>query len=141
MFINREDLNNSLYEEIIDAITRQCGDAEKAEARINYGIRTAVSIAESHLCSLWDTSSIFDKTGDMRNPMLVDICCNIALYIIADVLEEMPATIANPYEGSMELLDKIVNGKISIPGATRPADPDTGVPDSYIKHGNIDRIF
>ena len=141
MYITREDLDNSVYEEIIDAITRRCGNEEKAEARVTYGIRSAISIVESHLCGLWDTAKIFDKEGDDRNPMLVDICCNIALYIIADVLEEMPVTIADPYKNAMKLLKKIMRGQISIPGATRPVDPDTGSPDSYIKYGNIDRVY
>ena len=142
MFITREDLDNSLYEEIIDAIVhRYEGNEAKADVRIEYGIRTAVSIVESHLCSLWETSFIFGKTGFERNPMLVDICCNIALYIIADVLEQIPETVAVPYEDSMKLLEKIMKGEIAIPGAVRPVNPDTGVPDNYIKHGDVTRIY
>jgi phage gp36-like protein len=142
MFITREDLDNSLYEEIINAVVQKCaGNEEKAGARITYGIRTALSIVESHLCSLWDTSKIFDKTGDDRSPMLVDICCDIALYVIADVLEDMPATVSKSYEDAIALLEKIMSGKMSIPGAVRPLNPDTGVPDTYIKHGGISRVY
>ena len=142
MFITREDLDNSLYEETINAIVRfYDGNEPKAQARIDYGIRTAISTVEAHICSLWDASQIFSKTGVERNPMLVDICCNIALYIIADVLEVIPVTIAGPYKDAMKLLKKIVKSEISIPGATRPVDPETGAPDNYIKHGGIARIY
>jgi CheY-specific phosphatase CheX len=74
------------YNEIIDAITRLDTDRER------YGIRTAEAIVKSRLATRFDVEYIFGKTGDDRDAMIVDIVANIALYIIADVLEEMPVT-------------------------------------------------
>lgn len=142
MFITREDLDNSLYEYIIDAIIQLYeGNEPKAQGRIDYGIRTAESTLKSKLGSLWNLDDLFAKTGDEREPVLVDACANIALYIIADVLEEMPVTIANPYDRTMEWIKEVQDSDATIPGATRPVDPDTGQPDNYIKHGDIDRIY
>jgi phage gp36-like protein len=142
MFITREDLDNSLYEEIIDAIIRHGqGSEAKAQERVTYGIRTAESVLRSELGSLWDLEPLFARTGEEREPVLVDACANIALYIIADVLEQMPVTVAEPYERTVKWIERVQKGSASIPGAARPADPDTGQTDSYIKHGNIDRIY
>ncbi|MDR1155810.1 MAG: DUF1320 domain-containing protein [Bacteroidales bacterium] len=142
MFINREDLDNSLYGYVIDAIVQRCeGNEEKAEGRVRYGIMTAESILTSELGSLWDLGPLLARTGDDREPVLVDACANIALYIIADVLEQMPVTVADPYERTMKWIERVQKGDAAIPGAIRPLDPDTGEPDSYIRNGNIERIY
>jgi phage gp36-like protein len=142
MFLTRQDLDNSLYEGIIDAIIQLYESNEaKAQARVDYGIRTAESILKSELGSLWNLDNLFSKTGDDREFVLVDACANIALYIIADVLEQMPVTIADPYERAMKWIEKVQNGDATIPGAIRPVDPSTGQPDNYINHGEINRVY
>jgi phage gp36-like protein len=135
MFITRDDLNKNLYAEIIDAITRLDG------AREEYGIRTAEEKVKSYLAGKYDLDFIFSKTGDERNFMIVDTVANIALYIIADVLEQMPVTIQNAYENSMEYLKDLQAGKAVLPGVPEPKDPNTGEPDTYIRHGYIDNRY
>jgi CheY-specific phosphatase CheX len=135
MFITREDLNMSLYNEIIDAITRLDTDRER------YGIRTAEAIVKSRLATRFDVGYIFGKAGDDRDAMIVDIVANIALYIIADVLEEMPVTIQNPYGRSIELLKELQEGQATLPGVPEPTNPETGEPDAYIKYGNLSNRY
>jgi phage gp36-like protein len=135
MFITREDLNKNLYTEIIDAITRL--EPEREE----YGIRAAEEKVKSYLAGKYDLDFIFSKTGDERNFMIVDTVANIALYIIADVLEQMPVTIQNAYENSMEYLKDLQAGKAMLVGVPEPKDPDTGEPDTYIRYGQPDNRY
>ena len=130
MFITREDLNMSLYEEIIDAITR------KDVNRETYGIRTAEAEVTAKLAVRFDVDFIFSKTGNDRNAVVVDIVANIALYIIADVLEEMPVTIQSAYDRSIALLDELQTGKATLFGIPEPTNPETGEKDTYIRFGN-----
>jgi Protein of unknown function (DUF1320). len=132
MYITREDLNKKLYEEIIDAIVRD--DPEREE----YGIRVAIETVRTYVSSRYDVDQEFKKTGKARNFMLVNICAKIAMYEIADVLEQMPVTIQNPYDNTMELLKDIQAGKATLPGVSEPTDPETGEPDTYIKYGQSD---
>ncbi|MDR3350715.1 MAG: DUF1320 domain-containing protein [Prevotellaceae bacterium] len=135
MFITRDDLNKNLYAEIINAITRL------DETRETYGIRTAEEKVKSYLGGKYDLDFIFSKTGDERNYMIVDTVANIALYIIADVLEQMPVTIQNTYENSMEYLKDIQAGKAILPGVPEPTNPDTGEPDTFIRYGQPDNRY
>jgi phage gp36-like protein len=135
MFIEREDLNKNLYAEIIDAITRL--DATREE----YGIKAAEEKVRSYLAGKYDLDFIFSKTGNGRNFMIVDTVANIALYIIADVLEQMPVTIQNAYENSMEYLKDLQAGKAMLVGVPEPTDPNTGEPDTYIRYGQPDNRY
>lgn len=135
MFITRDDLNKNLYVEIIDAITRL------DETREEYGIRAAEEKVKSYLAGKYDLDFIFSKVGDERNFMVVDTVANIALYIIADVLESMPVTIQNAYENSMEYLKDLQAGKATLSGIPEPKDPETGEPDTYIRYGQPDNRY
>jgi phage gp36-like protein len=135
MFITRDDLNKNLYAEIIDAITRL------DETREEYGIRTAEEKVKSYLAGKYDLDFIFSKTGDDRNFMIVDTVANIALYIIADVLEQMPVTIQNAYENSTEYLKDLQAGKAILPNVPEPTNPETGEPDAYIRYGQPDNRY
>ena len=131
MFISREDLNNSLFEEIIDAVTR------KSDTRVEYGIKTAIERVKSYLAGRYDLDKLFAAEGEDRNYMVVDITANIALYIIADVLEEMPVTIQSSYDETKKLLEDLQAGKAILPGVPAPTDPETGEEDTYVKYGTI----
>jgi phage gp36-like protein len=135
MFITRDDLNKNIYAEIIDAITRLDGTREE------YGIRAAEEKVKSYLAGKYDLDFIFSKVGDERNFMVVDTVANIALYIIADVLENMPVTIQNAYENSMEYLKDLQAGKAALSGIPEPKDPETGEPDTYIRYGQPDNRY
>ena len=129
LYITREDLNKKLYEEIIDAIVRE--DPEREE----YGIRVAMETVRTYIASRYDVDREFQKTGKGRNFMLVNICAKIAMYEIADILEQMPVTIQNPYDKTIELLKDIQAGKATLTDIPEPVDPETGEPDTYIKYG------
>ena len=135
MFITRDDLNKNLYVEIIDAITRL------DETREEYGIRAAEEKVKSYLAWKYDLDFIFSKVGDERNFMIVYTVANIALYIIADVLESMPVTIQNAYENSMEYLKDLQAGKATLSGIPEPKDLETGEPDTYIRYGQPDNRY
>jgi phage gp36-like protein len=135
MFITRSDLNKNLYSEIIDAITRL------DKTREEYGMRAAEEKVKSYLAGKYDLDFIFSKTGNDRHFMIVDTVSNIALYIIADVLERMPETIQNAYDNSMEYLKDLQAGKAMLVDVPEPTDPSTGEPDTYIRHGYIDNRY
>ena len=135
MFITRDDLNKNLYVEIIDAITRL------DETREEYGIRAAEEKVKSYLAGKYDLDFIFSKVGDARNFMIVDTVANIALDIIADVLESMPVPIQNAYENWMEYLKDLQAGKATLSGIPEPKDLETGEPDTYIRYGQPDNRY
>jgi phage gp36-like protein len=135
MFITRNDLNKNLYTEIIDAIT------QLDEKREEYGIRAAEEKVKSYLAGKYDLDFIFSKTGDERNYMVVDTVANIALYIIADVLETMPVTIQNAYDNSVEYLKDLQAGKAMLVGVPEPVNTETGERDTYIRYGQPDNRY
>jgi phage gp36-like protein len=134
MFISVKDLNYSMYPEVMDAISRNDYNY------IDYAIEKTCSIIEAHLCNYYDVNDLFNKPIEERNPMLVDIACNIARYIIADVLNDMPVSIASGYERSMKELEKLMAGKTTIPGA-KPAKNENGEIINFVKSGYIPRTY
>lgn len=134
MFIEEEDLEFNQYPEVTAAISRNNTDA------VDNAIQTAMSIMESHLCNKYNTALLFAKTANERNPMLVDIACNIALYILANVLDNMPVGILDGYDRGIKELVKLTKGITSIPNAPTPINND-GTPNTFIKSGSIDRKF
>ena len=134
MFITESDLNYSIYPEVLEAISRNDSNA------VNYAIKKALSIVEAHLCNNYDVPDLFQKPTEQRNPMLLDIACNIARYIIADVLDNMPVSIASAYERSIKELEKLMTGKTAIPGAKKPTE-NTGENITFVKSGYIPRTY
>jgi len=134
MFISESDLNYSIYPEVIEAISRNDSNA------VEFAIKKALSIIEAHLCNYYDIPDLFNKPIDERNPMLLDIACNIARYIIADVLDNMPVSIASGYERSIKELEKLMAGKTALHGA-KPAKNEDGNVISFVKSGFIPRTY
>jgi len=132
MFIEKSDLKFKLYEELIDAITRD------DEEHVSSSIEAAVEIVRSHLLAAeYDADSILTASGKERNAMVRDIATDIARYKVMAVLENYPATVADAYEYSMELLSKIAKGAMVIPNAPKSG----GAENTYIKYGHSERIF
>ena len=80
-FINKSDLTRLILEEELNEITRN------DSAIVDNAISTAIAEVKSHLFDWYDTDIIFSKTGDQRDPLLVQFTVDIAIYNIIAILQ------------------------------------------------------
>lgn len=73
-FLNKDDLALSIDLNEVDAITNN------DETIVTNAIDAAVGEARGKLYNSFDVDTIFNKTGDSRNQMLLQVCVDIAVY-------------------------------------------------------------
>jgi phage gp36-like protein len=110
-FITNTDLLTAIYQEQLDAITRE------DDAIPQFGIDAAVEEMKGYLSPKYDTDKIFAKEGTGRNNLLVTFCRDIAVYHIINL--------SNPgvdykskearYNRAVEWLKHVQSGKVNPP--------------------------
>lgn len=110
-FITTTDLLSAIYQEQLDAITRE------DDALPQFGIDAAEEEMKGYLSPKYNVDNIFAKTGDERNKLLVVLARDMAVYHII--------TLANPgidyeskkarYERAVEWLKQVQSGKVNPP--------------------------
>jgi len=78
-FLERSDLSDNIYDEILNAITRNNNHI------VEVAIDTAIAEARSYLNARYDTDAIFSATGNARNPIVLNFTKDIALYHIHSI--------------------------------------------------------
>lgn len=131
MFLSKSDLYQSLHEEIIDEITRQ------DNTLIEQCISTAVAEMKPYLSPVFDTGSIFAKTGTDRDPLLVTFAADIAVYNLVSTCPvgiDMDDKRAR-YKRAIDWLKQVQSQEI-IPDLPRASTPPA---QSVIKWGSATR--
>lgn len=83
-FLTEEDLSSSIYDEILDAISRQNPQF------IKDNINRTITEVDARLRTKYVTTDLWTQTGDDRDETILGICIDICLYHIHSVLEEVP---------------------------------------------------
>lgn len=108
-YITKEDITKSLHAEYLDEITR--GD----DLIINASIDASIIEMKGYLLARYDVASIFSKSGDNRNALLVEFCVDIAIYNIIDI--DRPGIIMEDrrerYKRAIDWLKQVNNGNIN----------------------------
>lgn len=119
MFLELDDFNTILYEEIIEIVSRE------DETLIDAAIDAAISEAKGYMTDL-DIGEIFDATGTDRNPLLLIFLKDIAAYhflSIGNPAADIELRKAR-YERAVKWLEGVQKGSI-VPDLPRKESEDT----------------
>jgi hypothetical protein len=114
MFLEKNELKSVLYDYQLSEIT------ESSEDIILMAISAAVEEMKSYLCpnnqSRWNDGrtrynvvAIFDATAEHRNPLILELCKNMAVYYICrlsnvDIIQEK---VKERYDRAIDWLEKV----------------------------------
>lgn len=75
----------------------------------------AIKRVRSYLNSKYDTDAIFDATGDQRDPELLEICKNVALWFLIrkNNLDIIYTRVKESYDRDIAYLKELSNGTLS----------------------------
>ena len=131
MFLTIKELKTVIYEYQLSEIIED--DATIAQM----AILAAIEEVKSYLCSRYDVSKTFAAKGKERNPLILEITKDIALWQILrlsnpDIIHER---VKDRYDRAIDWLDKVARGIIS---PTLPtAQDEQGGDISPIKYGSM----
>jgi len=116
MFIQEEELRSVAYNYQLEQIV------ENDATILQMAIEAATEEVRGYLSSRYDTTAAFAATGADRNPLLVEITKDIALWYIirlsnVDILYE---PVKERYDRAVQWLDRVARGTITpdLPAAT-----------------------
>ena len=78
-FITSTDLLTAMYQEQLDAITRE------DDALPQFGMDAAEEEMKGYLSPKYDVAKIFAKSGTDRNKLLIVLCRDMAIYHILSI--------------------------------------------------------
>ena len=120
-FITTADLLTAMYQEQLDAITRE------DDALPQFGMDAAEEEMKGYLSPKYNTDLIFAKEGMDRNKLLIVLCRDMAVYHIL--------TLANPgmdyqskkdrYDRAVTWLKQVQNGTVNPPDLEREVTDET----------------
>jgi phage gp36-like protein len=121
MYLTVEDLNAGGYMEELLAVGR-------TEQNMLSAIAEAMAEVQSYLSARYDIGAEFAKTGTARNPMVLKIARNIAIYNIYNIgnPSSVPESRIAVYRDDIAFLKNVQAEKASLPSLTRLTDPAQG---------------
>lgn len=125
-FINKDDLSQDIYNEILSGLTRSNDD------KIATACAEAVEEIRGYVCARYDSTDLFSKTADERNLTILAIARTIAIYKLHKVCNKMNELVRVEYEDAVGLLGKIQSGKFILEGAKLFGQTETVTPSSQI---------
>lgn len=135
-FINTEDYDASIHQEILDALIRSdrqiveiCEDRAIAEMR-------------GYLSSRYDCDKIFSTTGDDRNQLVLMMALDIAIYHIFAIHNprSMSQIRTDRYERAVDWLKGVRKGEISVEGLPEKEQEVQDASSQYQIRSNRKRI-
>lgn len=119
-FIEVEDYETAINENVLDAIT------ETDDELVNKASRAAIELMKGYLNSRYDVVSIFNETGDNRNPVVLMYGIDIALYNLHSRINprKIPAFRAERYKTAKEWFMDVSEGIINPPDLPVPESGD-----------------
>lgn len=124
MFITKADITSAgIYEEILEALTREIGDTTTTVDAIN---QITIDEVASYLSSRYDTPAIFALTGSARNEGLLMKCIDISLYHIHCRVNPnvIPDIRVKRYDDAILWLQGVQRGEINPVGLPLLTNPD-----------------
>lgn len=116
MFLTEEELRSVAYSYQLEQIV------ENDTTILHMAINAAVEEVRGYLSSRYDTRAVFAAAGDSRNPLVLEITKDIALWYIirlsnVDILYQ---PVKERYDRAVQWLDRVAAGRITpeLPAAT-----------------------
>lgn len=122
MFIEKEDLGSVLYEYQLDQITDGNDDivAQACSAAIEEAMSYLTPNPDNRAWLdgrfLYDVEAIFSATGDDRHSLIVQHCCTIAKWYVAELCNAdfIYEKAKERYDRAIQWFTKIANGTINL---------------------------
>ena len=126
-FITKDDLSQDIYSEILTGLTRANDD------KITTACAEALAEINGYVCARYDSTDLFGKTSNERNPTILAIARTIAIYKLYKVCNKMNDLVRVEYEDTVSLLGKIQSGKFILEGAKLLGQTESLTPTSEAK--------
>ncbi|MDR2361582.1 MAG: DUF1320 domain-containing protein [Prevotellaceae bacterium] len=121
MYITTDELKTALYSYQASEITEADDDI------LLMNIAAAEAEVRSYLAALYDVNAIFAATGTDRNPLLMELTKNIAVWYIVRLsnVDLIYQHAKERYDAAIEWLNRVADGKLSpeLPAAPVADDP------------------
>lgn len=134
MFLQEADLGQSIYSEILQAISREDPDF------IESNIALAIQQIDSKLANKYDTSVLWAQVGEDRNKLILGIAIAFALYHIHSVLEDVPTIRRERYDYARRDLNDLAKGETMLTGVPLINETEETA-DNEITSGNNSRRY
>jgi phage gp36-like protein len=121
MFITTEELKSVAYSYQLQQIV------ENDETIIQMAIDAAIEEARSYLTARYDCNAIFSATGGDRNPLILELCKDIALWYIVRLsnVDMLYENVKERYDRAIDYFNRVAKSLIS-----------PNLPQSTDEHGN-----
>lgn len=126
MFIISTDLSTAIYPEIKQAISRS------SDIVVLTACKTAEKEIEDSLGRRYLIRPELEKTGDARDPLLVMIGRDIAVYHLYALTESLPAKIVKRYDDAVRVLNDYASGEKTLTGIPAAPEPEATTPDGKL---------
>ena len=133
MFIEKADLGQSIYTEVLDTISRA------DQTFIDSNIGRAVEEVDGYLNQKYDTEVLWAQVAPNRNKTIKGLCVDVSLYHIHSVTEETPVIIRERYDYAKTMLKDIRKGEIKLTGIPLLADDEDETNNEIITGNNSTR--
>lgn len=131
-YLTKNDAQSSIRDERLEHILDNTTSGNTVDA-FELAAAEAQSIVRDHLIKYAIDDELV-KTGDSRHKSVVFYIKNIALYVLYERIEDddVPARIVKNYDDTIDTLQKIASGKMTIGLPLAEVDTDgDGNPDGY----------
>jgi phage gp36-like protein len=120
-FITSTDLLTAMYQEQLDAITRE------DDALPQFGMDAAEEEMKGYLSPKYDVAKIFAKSGTDRNKLLIVLCRDMAIYHILSISNPGMNTDSKKarYDRAVSWLQNVQSGKVNPPNLERTETDET----------------
>jgi phage gp36-like protein len=135
-FIHLPDYDARIHREILDALVRD------DESIIEIIEDQAIALMRSYLSGRYDCDAIFAATGGGRNPLVLMMALDIAVYNIFSVHnpQKMSQLNKDRYDRAIEWLRQVSKGQVSIDGAPLLPPEEAANKSPYMTRSNPKRV-
>ena len=129
MFLSLVDLDATIYPEIVQMMSRY------TDTVITMNLNAAEGDLTLFLATRYDIRAELEKTGDNRNPYLLLLARDLAIYHLYSLQETIPAHRVKRYDQAIAMLKMIQDGKSTLPGVDPAPVSETPVVSGQISYG------
>lgn len=131
-FLETEDFEAAILKQLL--VER---DQENVTDILEAKEAIAIAMVKAKLNGRYDTTAIFDADGTDRHYLIIHYVVTIAIYLFVkrNAARKVPKDYKDDYDSVMKDLERILAGKLTPDGLTKPADGD-GEPVKRVIYGN-----
>jgi phage gp36-like protein len=131
MYLTKADYKLRIATNLLDIILNQIEDED--EDILEMASKSAQDIIEAHVGHQYHIPPEWAKANLERNFQIINWCLDLALYFIYQRVAdyEVPQKVIKNYDDTIETLEKVANGKLSVNLPPLPIADDQGnIPDT-----------